>query len=266
MADRPLLNRGLRRAIAGHQQRFYGLEYDPESGVAVSTGAIQALAALPGLLEPGDEVIALDPCHDSCAACIAMAGALRVPVILRPSAFRPEPAELHRGITPRTRLLPLNSPHDRTGSVLQDEDLTAIAQLAVERDQLIISDEVYEHLVYDGVRHRPSGSLPGMRARTVSVSSAGKTFSFTGWKVGLVTAPPKLAAAVQTAKQYLTFTRPFQHAVAEALRLPIMFHADPEAGRSLVRFAFCKGADVVREPGARQEALAGGPVPPSVIP
>ncbi|MFG2293416.1 pyridoxal phosphate-dependent aminotransferase [Streptomyces sp. NPDC048603] len=214
----------LRTAIAAHQQRFYGLGYDPDTEVLVTAGATEAIAAsLLALLEPGDEVIALEPFYDSYAACIAMAGATRVPVTLRPrdGVFALDPEELRAAVTPRTRLLLLNTPHNPTGAVLGPADLAAIAALAVERDLLVVTDEVYEHLVFEGT-HTPLASLPGMRERTVTISSAGKTFSFTGWKVGWLTAPPALVSAVRSAKQFLTYVSsgPFQYAIAEALALP----------------------------------------------
>ncbi|MFI9319530.1 pyridoxal phosphate-dependent aminotransferase [Kitasatospora aureofaciens] len=212
----------LRTAIAEHQQRFHGLTYDPDTEVLVTAGATEAIAAaLLALLEPGDEVIALEPFYDSYAACIAMAGATRRPLTLRAPYFRPDLDELRALITPRTRLLLINTPHNPTGTVLTPEELAGIAALAVEHDLLVITDEVYEHLVF-GAAHHPLAALPGMRERTVTISSAGKTFSFTGWKVGWVTASPALVSAVRTAKQYLTYVSagPFQYAVAEALRLP----------------------------------------------
>ncbi|WP_043466883.1 pyridoxal phosphate-dependent aminotransferase [Kitasatospora sp. MBT66] len=212
----------LRTAISAHQRRRYGLDYDPDTEVLVTAGATEAIAAaLLALLEPGDEVIALEPFYDSYSACIAMAGAVRVPLTLRAPDFRPDLDRLRSLVTPRTRLLLLNSPHNPTGLVLSPEELAAVAELAVERDLLVVTDEVYEHLVFEGAHH-PIAALPGMRERTVSISSAGKTFSFTGWKVGWVTGTPELVAAVRTAKQYLTYVSagPFQYAVAEALALP----------------------------------------------
>ncbi|MFI2607904.1 pyridoxal phosphate-dependent aminotransferase [Kitasatospora sp. NPDC018619] len=212
----------LRQAVAEHQRRFHGLSYDPDTEVLVTAGATEAIAAaLLALLEPGDEVIAFEPFYDSYAACIAMAGARRVPLTLRAPSFRPDLDELRSLITPRTRLLLVNTPHNPTGTVLTAGELAAVAELAIEHDLLVVTDEVYEHLVF-GTVHRPIAALPGMRERTVTISSAGKTFSFTGWKVGWVTATPELVAAVRTAKQYLTYVSagPFQYAVAEALRLP----------------------------------------------
>ncbi|MGR3936843.1 pyridoxal phosphate-dependent aminotransferase [Streptomyces sp. BRA346] len=214
----------LRTAVAEHQGRFYGLTYDPDTEVLVTAGATEAIAAsLLALLEPGDEVIALEPYYDSYAACIAMADGTRVPVTLRPheGAFRLDLDELRAAVTDRTRLILLNTPHNPTGTVLTHDELAAVAALAVERDLLVITDEVYEHLVF-GDAHTPLAGFPGMRERTVTISSAGKTFSYTGWKVGWITATPELITAVRSAKQYLTYVSagPFQYAVAEALRLP----------------------------------------------
>ena len=172
----------------------------------MTAGATEAIAAaMLALLEPGDEVVAFEPFYDSYAACIAMAGAVRVPVTLRAPDFRPDLDALRAAVTPRTRLLLLNTPHNPTGMVLTRDELAAIAELAVERDLLVVTDEVYEHLVFDGASTSRWSTLPGMRERTVTISSAGKTFSFTGWKVGWVTAPAPLVAAVRTAKQFLTY-------------------------------------------------------------
>src|SRR5215467_1945757 len=182
----------LRSAISSHQKRFYGLDVDPETEVLVTAGATEAIAAaLLALLEPVDEVIALEPYYDSYAACIAMAGATRVPVTLRSPNFRPDLDALRDAITGRTRLILLNTPHNPTGMVATHAELAAIADLAIEHDLLVITDEVYEHLVFDG-EHIPIATLPGMRERTVTISSAGKTFSATGWKVGWVCAVPAL--------------------------------------------------------------------------
>ena len=315
----------LRQAIAAHDERFWGLRYDPADEVLVTAGATEAIAAaMLALVEPGDEVIAFEPYYDSYAANIAMAGGVRVPVTLRPPDFRPDPDELAQAVTERTRLILLNTPHNPTGSVFTRDELAAIANLAVERDLLVVSDEVYEHLVFDG-EHLPIAGFPGMRERTVSVSSAGKTFSFTGWKIGWVTGRPELVAAVRAAKQFLTYVSggPFQYAIAEALgqpdsyftglrddlrmkrdllsgglaelgfevyptdgtyfvmtdirplgetdglefcaRLPeragvvaipsAVFYDDREAGRTQVRFAFCKRPEVLKEALARLTAL-----------
>ncbi|ROQ67870.1 succinyldiaminopimelate aminotransferase [Streptomyces sp. 840.1] len=234
----------LRTAITEHQARRYALTYDPDTEVLVTAGATEAVAAsMLALLEPGDEVIALEPYYDSYAACIAMAGATRVPVTLHPEpptgSYRLDLDELRAAVTPRTRLLLLNTPHNPTGTVLTREELAAIAALACERDLLVVTDEVYEHLVFEG-EHLPLASFPGMRERTVTISSAGKTFSFTGWKVGWITASPDLVTAVRSAKQFLTYVSagPFQYAVAEALRLPDSYfdalRADLRAKRDLL--------------------------------
>ncbi len=170
-------------------------------------------------------MIAFEPYYDSYAANIAMAGGIRVPVTLRPPGFRPDLDELKEAITPRTRLILLNSPHNPTGSVFTRDELAAIAALAIEHDLLVVTDEVYEHLVFDG-EHVPIVSFPGMRERTVRISSAGKTFAFTGWKIGWVTATPELVTAVKTVKQFLTFVSggPFQYAIAQALALPDAYY------------------------------------------
>ena len=314
----------LRQAIAEHQQRFYGLSFDPGTEVLVTAGATEAVAAaLLALVEPGDEIIAFEPYYDSYAACVAMAGGIRVPVTLRPPDFRPDLDALRAAITPRTRLILLNSPHNPPGSVFTRAELGAIAELACERDLLVIADEVYEHMVFAG-EHVPIGSLPGMAGRTVSISSAGKTFSFTGWKIGWITASAELVTAVRTVKQFLTYVSggPFQYAIAEGLRMddayfagisedlrpkrdllcaglaeagfgvyppegtyfvttdirPLgesdgiefcrdlprragvvaipsaVFYDDAEAGRTQVRFAFCKKPEVLREALARLAA------------
>ena len=319
----------LRTAVAAHQERRYGLVHDPDTEVLVTAGATEAIAAaLLALVEPGDEVVAFEPYYDSYAACIAMAGGTRVPVTLRPheGSFRLDLDELRAAVTDRTRLLLINTPHNPTGTVLTREELTAIAELAVERDLLVVTDEVYEHLVFDDAEHIPLATFPGMRDRTVTIGSAGKTFSFTGWKVGWITANGPLVSAVRTAKQYLTYVSagPFQYAVAEALQLPdsyfdgfrtdlrrkrdllgdglraagfevyqpqgtyfittditpfgekdayafcralpercgvvaipnSVFYDDPDAGRSQVRFTFCKKDDVLQEAADRLRRLA----------
>jgi N-succinyldiaminopimelate aminotransferase len=246
----------LRRAIAAHAERFYGLSYDPDAEVLVTAGATEAVAAtLLALVEPGDEVIAFEPYYDSYAANIAMAGGVRVPVTLRPPGFRPDLDELARKITGRTRLILLNSPHNPTGAVFTRVELAAIAHLAVERDLLVVTDEVYEHLVFDG-EHVPIVSFPGMRERTVTISSAGKTFSFTGWKIGWVKAVPELVSAVKTVKQFLTFVNggPFQYAIAEALALPDAYFTalreDLQAQRDLLTGGLSEiGFEVYRPEG-----------------
>jgi N-succinyldiaminopimelate aminotransferase len=315
----------LRQAIAAHQKRWYGIDCDPAREVLVTAGATEAVAAaLLALVEPGDEVIALEPYYDSYAACIAMAGGVRVPVTLRPPDFRLDLAALRAAVSPRTRLILLNTPHNPTGAVLTRAELDAVADLARQHDLLVVTDEVYEHLAFDG-EHVPIVTLPGMHDRTVTISSAGKTFSFTGWKIGWATGSADLVTAVKTAKQFLTFVNggPFQYAVAEALRLPDsyftglrddlhrkrdllceglaaagfevyrpagtyfvltdirpfgetdgvafcrelphragvvavpsgVFYDDEQAGRSQVRFAFCKREEVLREALTRLSRL-----------
>ncbi|WP_435742292.1 pyridoxal phosphate-dependent aminotransferase [Nocardioides sp. SYSU DS0663] len=307
----------LRQAIARHQQRHYGLEPDPDSEVVVTTGATEGIAAaLLGLVDPGDEVVVLEPYYDSYLAMIQMAGGVRRPVTLRAPDYRLDVDELRAAVGPRTRVLLLNTPHNPTGTVLTREELAAVAEVAVEHDLVVITDEVYEHLTY-GHEHVPLATLPGMWERTLTLSSAGKSWSFTGWKVGWASGPPPLVQALLSAKQWLTFTSgsPLQPAVAHALdeesawpgelareleqrrdllctglaeagmevRVPEgtyfaltdvssygwedgtafclalperagvvaipaqAFHDDAEAGRHLVRWAFCKQPGVIEE-------------------
>ena len=317
----------LRNAISAHQKRFYELEVDPDTEVLVTAGATEAIAAaMLALLEPGDEVIALEPYYDSYAACIAMAGAIRVPVTLRPPEFRPDLDAMRDAITSRTRLILLNSPHNPTGMVATRDELNAIAELAIRHNLLVVTDEVYEHLVFDR-EHIPMATLPGMRERTVTISSGGKTLSFTGWKIGWVTGTRELVTAVRTAKQFLTYVSggPFQYAIAVGLALPdtfyteltanlhrkrdllaaglrtagfdvfvprgtyfittdiaplgesdgltfcrglprrcgvvavpnVVFYDDKQAGRTQVRFAFCKRDEVLADAAARLQGLRG---------
>ncbi|WP_082555938.1 pyridoxal phosphate-dependent aminotransferase [Aeromicrobium sp. Root472D3] len=316
----------LRAAIAAHQGRFYGLTVDPDDEVAVTTGATEAIAAaLLGLVDPGDEVVVLEPYYDSYVAMIQMAGAVRRPVTLRAPDFRLPVDELRAAVTPRTTAILLNSPHNPTGTVLDRAELEAVASLAIEHDLVVISDEVYEHLTFDGVPHVPIATLPGMAERTLTISSGGKSFSFTGWKIGWATGPAPLVRAVLGAKQFLTFTSgsPLQPAIAHALdadddyfaaftqrlqsqrdllsagladigfdvfvpqgtyfattdirplgfddgidfcrSLPEragvvavpqqVFHDDVEAGRPLVRWAFCKRPEVIADALERLGAL-----------
>jgi N-succinyldiaminopimelate aminotransferase len=312
----------LRAAIAGHQRRFYGIELDADGEVLVTTGATEAIAAaLLALCEPGDEVVTFEPYYDSYAACIALAAARRRPVTLRPPDYAIDPDALAAAFSPRTRLVLLNSPHNPTGKVFTREELELVASHCRERDVLAVTDEVYEHLVYDDREHVPLSTLPEMAERTLTISSAGKTFSLTGWKIGWATGPRALVSATQTAKQFLTFVSgaPFQPAIAHALGLPdayfesfranleakrdrlcagleaaglevfrpagtyfvtadirplgehdghafclalperagvvavpnVVFYDDEEAGRPLIRFAFCKRDEVIDEAAAR---------------
>ena len=237
----------LRRSIAEHQERFYGLTYDPDTEVLVTTGATEAIAAsLLALCDDGDEVVTFEPYYDSYAACIAMAGAHRRVVTLRAPDYRFDPDALRAAITPKSRLVLLNSPHNPTGKVFDRAELELIAGICIEHDLLAVTDEVYEHLVFDG-EHIPLASLPGMRERTVTISSAGKTFSFTGWKIGWVCAAPGLVAAVRMVKQYLTYATgaPFQHAIAGALLLDDSYYAAFTDDMRLKRDLLCTGlADV----------------------
>jgi N-succinyldiaminopimelate aminotransferase len=218
----------LRDAIAAHVQRFRGLAYDPADEVLVTAGATEALSgALLALLDTGDEVVLFEPMYDCYAAGIAMAGGTARPVPLRPPTdgagpWTFDPAEVRAAITPRTRILLLNTPHNPTGKVFTDEELRCLADLADANDLIVLTDEVYEHLVFSGAAHRSIAALPGMRERTLVVGSAGKTFNVTGWKIGWICGAAPLVSAVRTAKQFLTYVNggPFQLAVAAGLALP----------------------------------------------
>jgi N-succinyldiaminopimelate aminotransferase len=324
----------LREAVARHQQRHYGLDLDPNREVVVTTGCTEGVAAsLLGLVDEGDEVVVLEPYYDSYVAMIQMAGGVRKPVTLRAPDFRLDAGALRAAVGPRTRFVLLNSPHNPTGTVLTTDELATVAAVAVEHDLVVITDEVYEHLTFEGHRHVPISTLPEMRERTLSLSSAGKSWSFTGWKVGWATGPADLVSAVLAAKQWLTFTSgsPLQPAVAVALddeddfprrlaadlavrrdllcagladvgidvRVPEgtyfamsdvsalgwedadtfcralperagvvaiptqRFHDDVEAGRHLVRWAFCKERSVIEE-GLRRLAAADLRAAPSL--
>ncbi len=320
----------LRTAIAEHQRRFYDLPVDPDTEVLVTAGATEAIAsALLALCEPGDEVVMFEPYYDSYAAAAALAGAVRRTVVLRAPDFALDETTLRAAFSRRTRVVLLNTPHNPTGKVFTPQELSLVAGLAREHGAVVVSDEVYEHLLFsDGPtrgRHTPIATLPGMGERTLTISSAGKTFSVTGWKVGWVHGPRELVAAVRAVKQFVTFVAsgPFQPAVAVGLGLgtqvyadlaaalqrkrdllceglraaglrplvpagtyfviadgadlgyadglalchdlprlagvvavPVrVFHDDPDAGRSLVRFAFCKRDDVLHEAAQRLARL-----------
>jgi N-succinyldiaminopimelate aminotransferase len=326
----------LRAAIADHQRRFWGLEYDPDGEVLVTAGATEAIAAaILALCEPGDEVVCFEPYYDSYAASIALAGAQRRPVTLRPAPdgrYAFDPDALRAAFSARTRLVLLNSPHNPTGKVFTPAELALVAQLCQEHDAIAVTDEVYEHLVFTdaATAHTPLAGLPGMRERTLRISSAGKTFSCTGWKIGWASGPPQLVSAVLRVKQFLTFVNgaPLQPAVAVALGLPDdyftgfrdtlqakrdqlvaglaeagfavlrpegtyfvtadigplggrdgeefcrslpelcgvvavptqVFYDDPDAGRRLVRFAYCKRPEVLNEAVRRLHTLQRAPV------
>lgn len=238
----------LRQAVARHQLRHYGLELDPDTQVVVTTGCTEGVAAaLLGLVNPGDEVVVLEPYYDSYTAMIQMAGGVRRPVTLHGPDFRLDPDELRAAVTPRTRFVLLNSPHNPTGTVLTRAELQAVADVATEHDLVVITDEVYEHLVYDDHEHVPLATLPGMFERTLSLSSAGKSYSFTGWKVGWATGPADLVGAVLAAKQWLTFTSgsPLQPAVAHALDEAADFPAALAAELRARRDLLCDGLAAV---------------------
>jgi len=212
----------LKEAVVQARQARYGMAYDPATEVVMTAGATEAIAAaLLALCEPGDEVVLFEPYYDSYLANVAMAGATHRAVPLRPTegGFAFDPDDLRRAVSARTRLIVLNSPHNPTGKVFTRAELELIAQVCVERDLIAVTDEVYEYLTYDGLEHVPLASLPGMRERTVTISSAGKTFSCTGWKIGWALGPAELVGAVRKAKQFMTFASgtPFQAAVAHAL-------------------------------------------------
>jgi len=212
----------LRQAIAEHRTR-YGTEYDPDSQVLVTVGATEAIAAsLLALVEPGDEVLLIEPYYDSYAASVALAGATRkvVSLVEDGSRFALDVDALRAAVTPRTKALLLNSPHNPSGTVFTRQEMEEVARLCQEHDLIAITDEVYEHLIFDGREHVTLSSLPDMYERTLAISSSGKTFNSTGWKIGWVCGPAELVAAVRAAKQFLTFVggAPFQPAVAYALR------------------------------------------------
>ncbi|MFI1970083.1 aminotransferase class I/II-fold pyridoxal phosphate-dependent enzyme [Streptomyces cinnamoneus] len=243
----------LREAVAAHQRRRYGLDYTPQGEVLVTTGATEALAAaLLALCDPGDEVIAFDPCYDAYPAGARLAGAHLVPVPLaedttgRATGFVLDADALRSAVTPRTRVLLLNTPHNPTGKVFTADELAAVAEVCREHDLTVVTDEVYEHLVYDGGEHRTIAALPGMRERTLTISSAGKTFNVTGWKVGWVCGPADLVAAVGSAKQFLTYASgtPYQEALARAL-------GGVEAWAAELRTTLRRNRDVLSEGLAR---------------
>ncbi|WP_299557125.1 pyridoxal phosphate-dependent aminotransferase [uncultured Mycolicibacterium sp.] len=210
----------LREAVAAQRARHHGISYDPETEVLITVGATEAIAAaVLGLVEPGSEVLLIEPFYDSYSPAVAMAGCTRVAVPLRAEDFTLDLTALRAAVTPRTRAMIVNTPHNPTGRVFGEPELRGIAELAVEHDLLVITDEVYEQLIYDGHRHLPLAGFPGMAERTVTISSAAKMFNCTGWKIGWACGPAELIAGVRAAKQYLTYVggAPFQPAVAHAL-------------------------------------------------
>ncbi|HEY0697432.1 MAG TPA: pyridoxal phosphate-dependent aminotransferase [Micromonospora sp.] len=239
----------LRAAVAAHQRRFWGLDYDPDGEVLVTAGATEGIAAaILALCEPGDEVVCFEPYYDSYAASIALAGAVRRPVTLRPGAdgrYSFDPDALRAAFGPRTRVVLLNSPHNPTGKVFTPGELALVAELCQEHDVYAVTDEVYEHLVFTDAAapHVPLATLPGMRERTLRLSSAGKTFSCTGWKVGWASGPAALISAVMRVKQFLTFVNaaPLQPAVAVALALPDAYYDGFRAGLQAQRDQLAAG-------------------------
>jgi N-succinyldiaminopimelate aminotransferase len=217
----------LRQAVADHAARFYGMDIDPARGVVVTSGATECIhAAVMGLVDPGDEVIVIEPVYDSYVPCIIMAHAIPRYVPLHPPHWTFDPDELRAAFTAKTRALILNTPHNPTGRVFTHEELTLIADLCIEHDVIVISDEVYEHMTFDPAKHMPIATLPGMFERTVTVSSSGKTFSATGWKVGWAYGHPDLVDGVGRAHQFITFAthHPTQEAIAYALNLPATYY------------------------------------------
>jgi N-succinyldiaminopimelate aminotransferase len=233
----------LRTAVAEHQKRFYGQDVDPDH-VLITTGATEAIAAaVLALCGPGDEVVTFQPYYDSYAATIALSGATLRAVPLRPPTFGFDPDELRAAFSPRTRLVLVNTPHNPTGTVFTREQLTSIGELAAEFGAVIVTDEVYEHMAYDGAEHVPMATLPGLADRTLTISSAGKTFSVTGWKVGWIHGPIALVSAVRAVKQFLTYVSgaPFQPAIATALGLPDSFYTDLAGGLARKRDLLADG-------------------------
>jgi N-succinyldiaminopimelate aminotransferase len=253
----------LRQAISDHHRRCYQLDYDADSDLLVTAGATEAVtAAVLALVEVGDEVVVFEPYYDSYAASIALAGAhLRTVTLRREESgdgggWRFDPDELGAAVTSRTRAILLNTPHNPTGKVFTLGELSVIADVAERNDLIVIADEVYEHLVFDGRRHVPVATLPGMRDRTIMVGSAGKSFSVTGWKIGWVAAPAELTRAVRTVKQFLTYVNgaPFQPAIARALAKQPPHYDAIRAGLQDRRDQLCgglaaQGFDVVRPQG-----------------
>ena len=234
----------LRAAIARHQQRHYGLEVDPDTQVCVTTGCTEGIAAaILGLVDAGDEVVTLDPAYDSYDAMIKIAGGVRRGVPLTAPDQRLDPDALAAAVNDRTRMILLNTPHNPTGRVLDRDELDAVARIATERDLVVVTDEVYEHLVYDGHRHVPLATLPGMWDRTLTLSSAGKSYSVTGWKVGWASGPEPLVQSLLAAKQWLSFSSaaPLQPAVARALDEEPDFPRDLAAGLQSNRDVLLEG-------------------------
>ncbi|WP_137121853.1 pyridoxal phosphate-dependent aminotransferase [Segeticoccus rhizosphaerae] len=234
----------LREAIAQHQKRFYDLDVDADTEVLVTAGATEAIAAVVlALCEPGDEVVTFEPYYDSYAATIALAGAQRRTSVLRFPDFAIDEASLRAAFSDRTRLVLLNTPHNPTGKVFTRAELDLVCELAREHDAWVVTDEVYEHLVFDGAQHIPVASMPGMAERTITISSGGKTFSTTGWKVGWLHGPAEVVDAARAVKQFLTFVAsgPFQPAIATGLTLGDDFYRDLAGSLQAKRDLLCEG-------------------------
>ena len=254
----------LRNAISDHQRRFYGLQIDPDREVLVTAGATEALAAtILALTEAGDEIVTLEPFYDSYAAIAGLGGATHVTVPLRAPDFQPDHDDLRAAITDRTRLILINSPHNPTGTVLARETLELVVELAHQHDALIVTDEVYEHLVFDQP-HLPIATLPGAPERTISISSGGKTFNTTGWKIGWITAPADIIAAILAVKQFLTFVNgaPFQPAIAVGLGLPDSYFATAaatlKAKRDILSAGLAAAGFTISTPQAGYFVIADG--------
>jgi N-succinyldiaminopimelate aminotransferase len=250
----------LRAAIAEHQRRWYGIDLDPASEVVVTAGATEALAgALLGMLDVGDEVVVFEPMYDSYQAGIALAGARAVPVLLAPDhtgRYIFDPDELANAVSARTKMILLNTPHNPTGKVFTRSELEVIAKVAIDHDLIVVTDEVYEHLLFDGNEHIAMATLPDMAERTLTISSGGKTFHTTGWKIGWMSGPEPLVTAAKTAKQFLTYVNgaPFQPAMAVGLRLPDSYFEELAATLQTARDHLVAGLRevgfVVHEPEA----------------
>ncbi|WP_255447298.1 aminotransferase class I/II-fold pyridoxal phosphate-dependent enzyme [Schumannella soli] len=254
----------LRQAIADHQKRFRGLDWDADREVLVTAGATEALSAsLLAFVDRGDDVVVIEPFYDSYAALVGLAGGRLVPVPARAPDFLPDPDELRAAVTDRTAVILINTPHNPTGAILPDSTLQLLVELAEKHDAVIVSDEVYEHLVFER-RHRSIGEFPGARGRAITVSSAAKTFSVTGWKIGWITAAPELVDAVLAVKQFLTYVNgaPFQPAVAVGLALPeAYFRGEAEklrARRDELTAALESVGFAVNRPGGSYFLVADG--------
>ncbi|MFC6355068.1 aminotransferase class I/II-fold pyridoxal phosphate-dependent enzyme [Luethyella okanaganae] len=244
----------LRQAIATHQERFYGIRLDADREVLVTAGATEALAAtILALVDDGDEVVTFEPFYDSYGAMISLARGIHRTVPLHAPDFQPDLDQLRDTVTDRTRLILVNSPHNPTGAVLPRETLELIVELAHRHNAIIVTDEVYEHLTFE-VAHLPIAALPGARERTISVSSGGKTFNTTGWKIGWLSGPADYVTAILAVKQFLTFVNgaPFQPAIAIGLGLPDSFFrraaADLEAKRDVLSLGLAAAGFTVSRP------------------